>query len=118
MLFRGLVRMDDRDLLRFIWNTQRLLRHTALELDRPPHVPTLVFTGEHDTFTRPERCKWVADHIPGVRFTTIPAADHVFHLQQFDATVDLLWRFVSDRLEPHQTPSLRGPSRGHGLPNG
>lgn len=106
-LFRSLVRMSDADLLRFVWNTQRLLRHPALELDEPPEVPTLVFTGEHDTFTEPERCRWVADHIPGARFTTIPAADHVFHLQRFDATVDLLHRFAYDQLGP---PTNRVPA--------
>ena len=94
---RGLLRMSPEDLHRFVWNTQRLLDHAPLDLTRPPDVPTLVFTGEHDVFTPPARCRRVAEHIPGARFTTISEADHVFHLQRFDETVALLMEFVEDR---------------------
>ena len=97
-LRRGLTRMSQGDLRRFVWNTQRLLKHPPLDLTRPPEAPTLVFTGEHDAFTPPEQCRRVADHIPGARFTTIARADHIFHLQRFDATVDLLTGFVQGRL--------------------
>jgi pimeloyl-ACP methyl ester carboxylesterase len=96
---RGLTRMSEGDVHRFVWNTRRLLDHAPLDLTRPPDVPTLVFTGEHDVFTRPEYCRRIADHVQGARFTTIPEADHIFHLQRFDATVDLLLRFVDGRLD-------------------
>ena len=88
--------MDGDDLRRYVWNTQRLLALDALDLARPPRVPTLVFTGEHDPFTPPERCRRVARHIPGARFTTIEQADHVFHLERFDEALRLLMEFVDE----------------------
>lgn len=115
---RGLVRMDALDLQKFAWNTQRILDHPPLDLSRPPTVPALVFTGEHDVFTPPEQCRRVAEHIPGARFTTIDQADHVFHLQRFDQTVELLMQFVQGRIaSASPEPSDReSPSRESGHP--
>lgn len=79
---------------KYLANTERLLHHPPLDLTRPPRVRTLVFTGEHDVFTTPAYCREIAAAIPGSQFTTIREADHLFHIERFDATIELLDRFV------------------------
>ena len=78
-------------------NTKRLLQMEPLKLSSPPNVKTLVFTGEYDEFTRPEHCEEIANAIPEALFTTIKNADHLFHLQQFKTTVELLENFGQER---------------------
>lgn len=97
-LHRSLRRMSAEDVARFVSNTERILATPPLDLTRPPTAPTLVFTGEHDCFTRPASCRRVARHIPQAHFTTLARSDHLFHLQRFDATVSLLRDFASGRL--------------------
>ncbi|MEM7417793.1 MAG: alpha/beta hydrolase [Gemmatimonadota bacterium] len=97
-LHRSLLRMSDEELDRFVWNTRRILVSPPLDLTRPPRCPTLIFTGEHDCFTPPEICRYIASCLPDAHFTTIAEADHVFHLQRFDATVALLLDFAEGRL--------------------
>ena len=80
---------------RYLANTERLLNHPPLDLSKPPSTRTLVFTGEHDVFTTPAHCREIADAIPNSEFTTIPKADHLFHIEHFDATLQLLDRFVN-----------------------
>lgn len=97
MLRRCLLGMSAAARRKYALNTRRLLDHEPLDPTRPVSCPTLVFTGEHDGFTRPESCREVASRIPGSYFTTIRDADHLFHLERFDVTVDLLRRFGRDR---------------------
>lgn len=102
VLAGGLTAMNREDRHRYILNTRRLLLHDPLDLDRPPEVPTLVFTGEHDVFTTPDACYEVAMRIPDAYFTTILEADHLFHVERFDVTAELLLRFQQGDLErPH-----------------
>jgi pimeloyl-ACP methyl ester carboxylesterase len=75
---------------RYIANTRRLLNINGLDLSSPPDVPTLVFTGEFDGFTTPDNCLEIANSIPGTQFLTILDADHLFHIEQYQATIDLL----------------------------
>ena len=91
-----LVNLSDDDKLRYKYNTYRLLKHRFFDLRRPPAVPTLVFTGEHDTFTKPHLNRNIAAHLPGSQFTTVLEADHMFHLEQFATTSELFYRFSQD----------------------
>lgn len=93
VLRRSVMAMSSMDLAHYAENTWRLLRHSGLDLTAPPRLPTLVFTGEHDCFTTPRACREVAAAIPGARFTLVPRADHLMHLERFDYVVDLLRRF-------------------------
>ncbi|MFF3389534.1 alpha/beta fold hydrolase [Streptomyces sp. NPDC002669] len=84
--------------------------HRALE-HRPDFsggltgVPTLVFAGEHDTVTSPERQRAFAATIEGSRFVTIGDSDHWVVLERPDDVADLVARFFTDRpLE--QAPGL------------
>jgi pimeloyl-ACP methyl ester carboxylesterase len=93
ILYSQLVNLSHDDRLRYKYNTYRLLKHRFFDLRRPPTVPTLVFTGEHDTFTKPHLNRNIATHLPGSKFTTVLEADHMFHLEQFDTTSELFYRF-------------------------
>ena len=79
----------------------RLLHHEPLDLGAAPAVPALVFTGEHDVYTRPELCHEVASAFESATFTTIRSADHLFHLECFDATLALVaWFLRGEPLDP------------------
>ncbi|MEN8655774.1 alpha/beta hydrolase [Streptomyces sp. 21So2-11] len=81
-------------------------------------VPTLVFTGEHDTVTSAERQRAFAATIQSSRFTTIRDADHWVVLERADEVADLAARFFTDqpletanylRSVPRQARSLSEP---------
>ena len=59
-------------------------------------VPTLVFSGEHDTVTSPARQRDFAATIEGSRFLTIPDADHWVVLERPQEVADLAARFFTD----------------------
>lgn len=88
-----LINLSHDDRLRYEYNTLRLLQHPCIDIKHPPKVPTLVFTGEHDTFTKPHLTRRIAAQIPDSQFTTILEADHMFHIEQFAVTSELFYRF-------------------------
>lgn len=98
VLTRRIRRMGAQEKQCCIHNTRRLLYHPPLDLDHPPPVPALVFTGEHDIYARPEHCRKVADAFHDGVFTTIPGADHLFHIERADETLALLDAFYRDRV--------------------
>ncbi|MEU0127747.1 MULTISPECIES: alpha/beta hydrolase [unclassified Streptomyces] len=72
-------------------------------------VPALVFAGEHDTVTSPERQREFAATIEGSRFLTLPESDHWVVLERSDEVAALVTRFFTDQpldpaagLLPHQ----------------
>jgi pimeloyl-ACP methyl ester carboxylesterase len=94
----GLVKMSGQQMQQYAANTARLLEHQPLDVRHPIRGPkALVFTGEHDCFTLPEACLEVAAAFEQAWFTTIRGADHLFHLEQFDAVCGLLLAFMHDR---------------------
>lgn len=91
VLRKSLVNFDRE---KYIENSWRLLLHENEMKDAlVPHVESLIFTGEHDTFTRPHECKEVADNLPGSLFTMVKNADHLVHLEQPEKTMELITRF-------------------------
>ncbi|MFE8005699.1 alpha/beta fold hydrolase [Streptomyces sp. NPDC057418] len=101
--------------------------HRALG-DRPDFsgglsgVPALVFAGEHDTVTAPERQREFAGTIEGSRFLTLPESDHWVVLERSDEVAALVTRFFTDRPVdgatapapaplPHQAPGEGGGVR-------
>jgi len=92
-----LASMSKDDQTKYLFNTLRLLVKSPLDLSRPPQCPTLVFTGEHDTFTRPEDCLEIAQSIPCSYFTTIKEADHLFHMEQPGVTCHLSYSFIREQ---------------------
>jgi pimeloyl-ACP methyl ester carboxylesterase len=98
LLMTQLERMTPADQQRYVHNTTRLLDHPPLDLSAPPPVPALVFTGEHDVYTRPDDCLEVALAFDDAVFTTIERADHLFHVERFEATLALVDAFLHGRL--------------------
>ena len=93
VLTAGIRQMDWHDLRKYVANSRRLLAEAPLDLTRAPAVESLVFTGEHDVFTTPGDCSEVARAIERAAYTTVSQADHLFHLQRFEATRELLSAF-------------------------
>ncbi|MCX5400641.1 alpha/beta fold hydrolase [Streptomyces sp. NBC_00102] len=63
-------------------------------------VPALVFAGEHDTVTSPERQREFAATVEGSRFLTLADADHWVVLERADDVAELAARFFTDRPLP------------------
>lgn len=97
ILYRGLATMSDELKERFVENTSRLLRHDPLDISTKSYTRTLVMTGEYDIYTRPEYCREIAASIVNSVFLTIRSADHLFHLEQFAATEQVIRRFLQDQ---------------------
>ncbi|RAP73382.1 alpha/beta fold hydrolase [Paenibacillus montanisoli] len=96
-LFRSQLLQLSPDLVeKYVANTLRLLTHPPLNIENSPNVPALIFTGEHDLFTKPEYCREIAQSFSNSAYTTICRADHIFHLEQFDVVIQLVDRFFFD----------------------
>ena len=118
LVTEGLMCLDDRRhvahrklayryVRRSMLHAARSSRHAVDSLrrgisDRPDFsggltgVPTLVFSGEHDTVTSPARQRDFAATIPGSRFLMIPDADHWVVLERPQEVADLAARFFTD----------------------
>jgi pimeloyl-ACP methyl ester carboxylesterase len=96
VLENGLARLTSRQQRQYIAATTRLLTHPPLDLAAAPSARTLVLTGEHDIYTRPEDCREVADALPHARFVTIPRAGHLFHLERPDIAIEVFSEFLAD----------------------
>ena len=97
VLRTGILKMSHDDLRRYAANTSRLLDHQPLDVRQRIHGPrALVFTGEHDCFTPPQACLEIAAVFDDAVFTTVNAADHLLHIEQFDVVCALLLAFMQD----------------------
>jgi pimeloyl-ACP methyl ester carboxylesterase len=106
VLENGLARLTSRQQRQYIAATTRLLTHPPLDLAAAPSARTLVLTGEHDIYTRPEDCREVADSLPHARFVTIPHAGHLFHLERPDVAIEVFSEFLAgvERSAPALAP--------------
>ena len=116
VLESALARLTSRQQRQYIAATTRLLTHAPLDLAAPPSARTLVLTGEHDIYTRPEDCREVADALPHARFVTIPRAGHLFHLERPDIAIDVFSEFLADVERPAPAPDAE-PSRTGAWPD-
>jgi len=82
---------------KYLANTQRLLAQDLLDPDPAPQAPTLVATGEHDTFTTPERCRSMASLCTDAWFATVCEGDHMVHLERATEIADLMLTFYSGK---------------------
>lgn len=96
ILYGGLVKMNEDFKKKFIENTTRLLVHAPLDISVKVNAKALVLTGEYDVYTKPEYCRDIAKSINNSVFLTICNADHLFHLEQFNITVEIISNFVQD----------------------
>ena len=85
----------ERQFEKFRENTLRLLNGSLYVPNHPVAVPTLIATGEFDTFTPPAGCRAVAEMCLNSRFTLFRNADHVIHLEVPQHFADLMLRYFS-----------------------
>ena len=90
----SLARISKAEIKKMVENTRRILHHGTLDLSKAASVPTLVYTGEYDHFTKPEYCREVAGYFNRAIFTTIKKADHLFHIEQTKTVIEMGIRFV------------------------
>ncbi|MFF4604572.1 alpha/beta fold hydrolase [Streptomyces sp. NPDC001339] len=60
-------------------------------------VPALVFCGEHDTVSAPEKQRAFAANVENCRFLTITECDHWLPFERSQDVVDLVVRFFTDQ---------------------
>ena len=97
ILLRRIDKATADEIDKFGANTRRLLNLPMVDTSSPPAQPTLVTTGEYDTFTTPALCRELAATCADSQFTVIRDADHMVHLQRSAEVVDLMVRFFADR---------------------
>lgn len=104
---------DEAD--KYVESTRRLLARDHLAVDPMVRVPTLVVTGEHDTYTPPAISRRVAESCPGSTLAFITDSDHMAHLERPREAVDLWHTFFADeslsdlpycRVEQTPSPTL------------
>lgn len=81
---------------KYVQNTRRLLDDRPRPSGVGPAMPTLVVTGEHDTFTTPALCREAAATCLDARFTTVRESDHLLPLERMEEFLDLMVRFFAD----------------------
>lgn len=96
IVIRSLKRLGAEAMKKFFANSMRLINANIPKYKIA--VPTLVFTGEHDQFTRADLMSEYSKYCWDLRIVRIPDADHMCHLEQTEATLSLIDKFA-DSLE-------------------
>ena len=91
-----LKRIDEDGLRKYRANMLRLCIQPPLDVESPPGVRSLIFTGEHDHFTRPRFGRALASRMDDAVFVKIEQADHLCHMERFETTTELVRRFFDD----------------------
>jgi hypothetical protein len=95
-----LKRIDEDGLRKYRANMLRLCIQPPLDVESPPSVRSLIFTGEHDHFTRPRFGHALASRMDDAVFVEIEQADHLCHMERFETTTELVRKFFdNDRLD-------------------
>lgn len=95
-LFDLFVRMNEHKRQQYIINSKRLLNFEGFNFTKKISVPTLVFTGEYDPFTKPEFCLDIAKGFTNATYTTVKDTDHMVHVENFESCLSLLIHFFND----------------------
>ncbi|SDC07234.1 alpha/beta fold hydrolase [Streptomyces prasinopilosus] len=97
LLHRQFMNQTPDELGKAVEHNTRLVTHGCYEPLPVPDVPTLVFTGEHDTLCTPQMGRELAATIPAARFTTVKEADHLVTVERRQESSELIGRFCTDR---------------------
>lgn len=95
VLATTLSRMTDDEVQQYGANIERILIQKPIESALPPQVRSLLFTGEHDPFTTPQKMRSLASGFDDAVFTTIRDADHVSILERFESVAELIRGFFA-----------------------
>ncbi|MEK8145496.1 alpha/beta hydrolase [Streptomyces sp. M10(2022)] len=97
LLLRQFMAQSEDDLQKSVEHNARLLSHDWYRDEPLPSVPSLVFTGEHDTLCTPAMGRDVAASLPAAAFTTIKEADHLAPVERMEEFSDLVIKFCTDQ---------------------
>jgi len=97
VLATTLARMSEHEVQRYGANIERVLIQKPIDSAIAPQVRTLLFTGEHDSFTTPDKMRSLASGFEDAVFTTIRDADHISVLERFETVVELIRRFFAGK---------------------
>ncbi|MFJ8859190.1 alpha/beta fold hydrolase [Streptomyces sp. NPDC102451] len=97
LLLRQFLAQSEDELRMSVEHNARLMSHDWYRDEPLPSVPSLVFTGEHDTLCTPAMGREVAASLPAAAFTTIKEADHLAPVERMEEFSDLVIRFCTHR---------------------
>lgn len=92
LLFRQISRLSENEQARYKQNTERLLRFKGF--NNFPTCPTLIATGEFDSFTLPSENATVAMQCKNSTFALVHNADHLSQFERKEATSTLFHDFM------------------------
>jgi len=93
-------RASNRDIYEFLWGpsefhpTGILKDYERTDRLHELRMPVLIVCGEHDEAT-PESSRHYASLIPGARFEVVPGAAHLSFVEQPDAYIQIISRFLA-----------------------
>ncbi|MFI8424051.1 alpha/beta fold hydrolase [Streptomyces sp. NPDC085479] len=112
LLARDMAAVQGNGFQRHDASTRRVIDWQGLPAGGLTGIPTLCFTGEHDTLTRPDLGRDVAAGIEDSVFTLVRETDHLSALERHREVSELLLRFFTDQpldtldfLTPLERPS-------------
>ncbi|MER8038241.1 alpha/beta fold hydrolase [Streptomyces hydrogenans] len=112
LLARDMAAVEGDGFQRHHASTRRVIDWPGLPAGGLAGIPTLCFTGEHDTLTRPDLGRDVAARIEDSVFTLVRETDHLPALERHREVSELLLRFFTDQpldtldfLTPLERPS-------------
>lgn len=97
LLHQQFVNQTPDEVRKAVEHNTRLVTHGCYRPLQVPDVPSLVFTGEHDTLCTPEMGRELARALPGALFTTVKEADHLVTVERRQESADLIARFCTGR---------------------
>lgn len=92
LLFRQISRLNENEQARYVQNTERLLNFEGF--NEFPSCPTLIATGEFDSFTLPSENAAVAMQCADATFALVHNADHLSQFERKEATSALFHHFM------------------------
>ncbi len=95
LLYQQFMAQSDQEMVMSVEHNARLMRHEWYRPEPVAAVPSLIFTGEHDTLCTPPMGREVADALPTALFTTVKEADHLVPVERMAEFSDLLVRFCT-----------------------
>lgn len=108
LLFRQISRLNENEQARYTQNTERLLNFKGFK--EFPSCPTLIATGEFDSFTLPTENAAVALKCANATFALVHNADHLSQLERKAETSALFHQFMcNEPLDRIEGVSLHDP---------
>lgn len=92
---RKISKLEDRQLEKFLQNTDRILKFGSKNLSYVSQISTLVITGIFDNFTTPKACIKIAESFENSSVHLISRSDHMFLFERPKTAVRLISDFLT-----------------------